>query len=50
MVEELQSSCSFSMTRSIENSPDDVPIPAVKVIMLKIKSAMINLKKKLVYS
>ena len=52
IVGELQSSCSFSMTRNIGNSVDDVPKPlklaAVKVIMLKIMSAMISLKKKLV--
>ena len=52
IVGELQSSCSFSMTRNIGNSVDDVPKPlklaAVKVIMLKILSAMISLKKKLV--
>ena len=52
IVGELQSSCSFSMTRNIGNSVDDVPKPlklaAVKVIMLKIMSAMISLKKKLI--
>ena len=52
IVGDLQSSCSFSMTRNIGNSVDDVPKPlklaAVKVIMLKIMSAMISLKKKLV--
>ena len=52
IVGELQSSCSFSITRNIGNSVDDVPKPlklaAVKVIMLKIMSAMISLKKKLV--
>ena len=27
IIEELQSPCSFNLTRSIENSVDDVPIP-----------------------